>query len=125
VAAVFTKSELAAAPQPAGPVDEWTLLERAKASFDAERSGDLVVLLKPYVTPILVGGATHGSPWGYDRRVPILFWWKDVRGFEQPNAIETVDIMPTLASLIDLKVPANEIDGRCLDLLAGPESNCR
>ncbi len=128
VAAVFTKDELIAAPAPNPPVDEWTLLERAKASFDAERSGDFVVLLKPYVTPIAAvnGGsvATHGSPWNYDRRVPILFWWKGIQGFEQPNAVETVDILPTLASFIGLTIPAGEIDGRCLDLLAGSDSNC-
>ena len=68
--------------------------------------------------------ATHGSPWGYDRRVPILFWWKGAAAFEQPNAVETVDILPTLASLIGLDVPASEIDGRCLDLVAGAENNC-
>jgi len=128
VAAVFTKDELIAAPPPAGPVDEWSLIERAKASFDAERSGDFLVLLKPYVTPIPDASfgyvATHGSPWGYDRRVPILFWWKGAATFEQPNAVETVDIMPTLASIIGLNVPVSEIDGRCLDLVAGPESNC-
>ena len=128
VSAVFTKDELIAAPPPAGPVDEWSLIERAKASFDAERSGDFLVLLKPYVTPIPDASfgyvATHGSPWGYDRRVPILFWWKGAAAFEQPNAVETVDIMPTLASLIGLDVPASEIDGRCLDLVAGAETNC-
>lgn len=128
VEAVFTKDELAAAPAPAGPVDEWSLIERAKASFDVERSGDFLVLLKPYVTPIPDAGsgyvATHGSPWGYDRRVPILFWWKGAAGFEQANAVETADIMPTLASLIGLDVPTSEIDGRCLDLIAGTASNC-
>lgn len=128
VATVFTRDELTAAPPPAGPVDEWSLIERAKASFDPERSGDFLVLLKPYVTPIPDASfgyvATHGSPWGYDRRVPILFWWKGAAAFEQPNAVETVDIMPTLASLIGLNVPASEIDGRCLDLVAGAGSNC-
>ncbi len=129
VAAVFTAAEIAAAPAPAAPVDEWSLLDRVKASFDPDRSGDFIVLLKPYVTPIPAGGpgfvATHGSPWGYDRRVPILFWWKGMTGFEQPNAVETVDILPTLASLIGLDVPSAQIDGRCLDLIAGPASNCR
>jgi len=124
VAAVFTKAELIAAPPLSTPVDEWSLLERARASFDAERSGDFVVLLKPYVTPVIGVGATHGSPWGYDRRVPILFWWQGMRGFEQSNAVETVDILPTLASLIDLTIPNEEIDGRCLDLMAGVPSNC-
>ena len=128
VEAVFTKAELTAAPDPKSPVDEWSLMERAKASFDPERSGDFLVLLKPYVTPIpdtsMGYFATHGSPWGYDRRVPILFWWPGVSGFEQPNAVETVDILPTWAGLIGLNIPKGEIDGRCLDLVAGDSSSC-
>src|SRR3546814_20217971 len=69
--------------------------------------------------------ATHGSVWDYDRRVPILFWRKGLAAFEQPNAVMTVAIMPTLASLIGLPVDASKIDGRCLDLISGPESRCR
>jgi predicted AlkP superfamily pyrophosphatase or phosphodiesterase len=119
---VFTRNELIAAAPPAHPVDEWTLLERAKASFNPERSGDLIVLVKPYVTIYLPPEndtnyiASHGSPWGYDRRVPIIFWWQGIAGFEQPAAVETVDIAPTLASLIGLEIPADEIDGRVLPL---------
>lgn len=129
VETVFTWAEIMAAPEPDGPVDEWSLLERVKASFDPERSGDLYVILKPYVTPIpdavaLGYTATHGSPWGYDRRVPILFWWKGIAGFEQPNAVETADILPTLAGLMKLPIAAGEIDGRCLDVVAGVGSNC-
>ena len=129
VAEVFTHAQLRAAPAPDGPPDEWTLLERAKASFDPERSGDMVVLLQQAVTPIADAGrgyvATHGSPWDYDRRVPILFWRKGLRPFEQPLAVETVDILPTLAPLIGLAIPARSIDGRCLDLAEGPETTCR
>ena len=128
VEAVLSAEEILAAPKPASPPNEWTLLQRAAASYDKAHSGDFYVVLKPYITPIPDGSgrytATHGSPWGYDRRVPILFWWPGAAGFEQPNAVETVDIMPTLASLIGLEVPAGEIDGRCLDLVAGPQSNC-
>jgi predicted AlkP superfamily pyrophosphatase or phosphodiesterase len=120
---VFTKNELLAAALPARPVDEWTLLERAKASFNPERSGDLIVLIKPYVTIYQPPKnadtdyiSSHGSPWGYDRRVPILFWWKGITGFEQPVAVETADIAPTLASLIGLELPASEIDGRVLPI---------
>lgn len=123
VQTVFTRNELLAAEPPSGPPDEWTLLERAKASFDPERSGDLVVLVKPYVTlyglpkdPDRDYIASHGSPWDYDRRVPILFWWPGIRGFEQPAAVETVDIAPTLADLVGLKVAPREMDGRVLQL---------
>jgi predicted AlkP superfamily pyrophosphatase or phosphodiesterase len=128
VAAVFTAAELRAAPKPSGPPDTWSLLDRAKASFDPERSGDFVVLLKPRVTPIAdpTGGyvATHGSPWDYDRRVPILFWRKGMTGFEQSLSVETVDIMPTLAGLIGLKLAPGEVDGRCLDLDEGEGTTC-
>jgi alkaline phosphatase len=129
VAAVFTKEELIATPAPSGPLEDWPLIMRAKASFDPERSGDFVVFLKPFVTPIPSSGlgyvATHGSPWGYDRRVPILFWWKGIAPFEQPNGVEVADILPSIAPLLGLSVPSNEIDGRCVDLIAGPETICR
>ena len=128
VAAVLTRAEIEAAPIPSGPPDAWSLLQRARASFDPERSGDFLVLLKPRITPIFnTGGgyvSTHGSPWDYDRRVPILFWRRGLTPFEQPLAVETVDILPTLAGLIDLEIPEGTIDGRCLDLIDGPESSC-
>jgi arylsulfatase A-like enzyme len=129
VAAVFTATQIAATPRPTSPPDEWSLIERAKESYVAGRSGDLVVALKPRVTPIVdpTGGyvATHGSFWDYDRRVPMLFWRKGMVPFEQPLPVETIDIAPTLAALIGLPVPAEAFDGRCLDLVAGPETSCR
>jgi predicted AlkP superfamily pyrophosphatase or phosphodiesterase len=128
VAAVFTHAELLAAPAPVGPPDSWSLLDRAKASFDPTRSGDFVVLLKPRVTPVFDTShgyvATHGSPWDYDRKVPILFWRKGLVPFEQSLAVETVDILPTLAALIDVPITPGAIDGKCLDLDEGPGTTC-
>ena len=87
-----------------------------------------MVLLKRGVMAMPVPGpgyiATHGSPWDYDRRVPILFWRKGMIGFEQPSPVETVDIAPTLAAWIGLKLPEGTFDGRCLDLDAGPGTTC-
>ncbi|MEO5866163.1 MAG: alkaline phosphatase family protein, partial [Sphingomonas sp.] len=84
------------------------------------RSGDLLVFLKSRVTAIpgsLAGFvATHGSPWNYDRRVPIVFWRKGMAGFDHAGGIETVDIAPTLAAQIGLVMP--KVDGKCLDLSA-------
>ncbi|MEG3124619.1 alkaline phosphatase family protein [Sphingomonas sp. GB1N7] len=121
VAAVLTAAEIAATPMPGGAPEKWSLIQKARASFYAPRSGDLIVFLKPRVTPIPNPGggyvATHGSPYDYDRRVPILFWRKGMTGFEHAAGVETVDIAPTLAHTIGLKVPG--VDGRCLDLKAG------
>lgn len=129
VEAVVTGGELASRPISKQAPDTWSLLDKLRASYNAERSGDFIVVLKPRVTPIADTSrgyvATHGSVWDYDRRVPMLFWRKGLPGFEQPNAVMTVDILPTLASLIGLPVDAGKIDGRCLDLLSGPESSCR
>lgn len=129
VAAVFTAGELSATPVPTGNPQDWSIIERARASFMAERSGDVVVVLNRAVTPIPepVPGAfvaTHGSVWDYDRRVPMLFWRKGMTGFEQPNPVETVDIAPTLASIIGLRLDDGAFDGRCLDLDAGPGNSC-
>ncbi|SEN17853.1 Predicted pyrophosphatase or phosphodiesterase, AlkP superfamily [Sphingomonas gellani] len=127
VAAALTRDQIAATPMATTPPETWTLAERARASFDPDRSGDLLVLLKPRVTTIEKPGPgyveTHGSPWDYDRRVPILFWRRGMPGFEQPLSVETVDIVPTLAATIGL--PVSGLDGRCLDLDPGPGDTCR
>ncbi|WP_326523424.1 alkaline phosphatase family protein [Sphingomonas sp.] len=129
VHSVFTAEAIAATPLPTGPADTWSLLERARASYNPLRSGAFVVALRPHVTPIVdpTRGyvATHGSFWDYDRRVPILFWRKGLAGFEQPAAVETVDIAPTLAALIGLPIKPGDMDGRCVDIVAGPDSSCR
>ena len=121
---VFTRAEVVAAvPRPGTPPDELSLAERFHESFDPERSGDIMVAYASYSsggvlpvppTPTSLYVATHGSPWNYDRRVPILFWWPGATGFEQPLPVETVDIAPTLAALLSIGTPP--VDGRCLDL---------
>ncbi|PAX08756.1 alkaline phosphatase family protein [Sphingomonas lenta] len=127
VAAAYTRAEIAATPLPTTPPETWSLLERARASFDPERSGDLLVMHKPRVTPIDRPGPgyveTHGSPWDYDRRVPLLFWRRGQPAFEQPLSVQTVDILPTLAAPLRLGTPG--IDGRCLDLDPGEADTCR
>jgi predicted AlkP superfamily pyrophosphatase or phosphodiesterase len=129
VEAVVTGEELAKHPISKRSPDVWSMMDKLRASYNPQRSGDFVVVLKPRVTPIPESGlgyvATHGSVWDYDRRVPMLFWRKGIAGFEQPNAVMTVDILPTLAGLIGLPVDATKIDGRCLDLLSGPATSCR
>jgi hypothetical protein len=119
VEAVFTAAEIAATPLPITPPDQWTLIQRARASFYPGRSGDFFVILRKDVTPIADTShgfvATHGSPWDYDRRVPILFWRPEFRGATVTAPADTVDIMPTLAALIELPIAAGSVDGHCLD----------
>jgi hypothetical protein len=122
VEAVFTKDQLARTPMPSGNPVTWSLIQRVRASFDAERSGDLYVVLKPHITPIADTTryvATHGSPWDYDRRVPILFWRSGTTASARNDPADTVDIMPTLSAMIGLPVAAGSIDGHCLSGVPG------
>ncbi|MBX9795964.1 alkaline phosphatase family protein [Sphingomonas sp.] len=130
VAAAFSRAEIEAAPAPTLPPPAWSLVQRARASFHPARSGDIVVALKPNVTPIAdpTRGyvATHGSFWDYDRRVPLLFWRKGISGFEQPLPVETVDIAPTLAATIGMRLATPDVDGRCLRIDASMNAElCR
>ena len=129
VRAAYTSAQIMAVPLPTGNPRDWSVLERLRASHYPGRSGDLMVVLQPGVTPIPEPGyfyvATHGSPWDYDRRVPIMFWRKGMVPFEQVLPAMTVDIAPTLAALAGLELPAGTFDGRCLDLDPGRASTCR
>jgi predicted AlkP superfamily pyrophosphatase or phosphodiesterase len=122
VEAVFTASQIARAPVPTGNPVNWSPIQRARASFYPGRSGDFVVFLKRDITPISDTTrfvATHGSPYDYDRRVPILFWRPGTAAATVERPVETTDIMPTIASMIGLAVAPGSIDGHCLPEPAG------
>jgi predicted AlkP superfamily pyrophosphatase or phosphodiesterase len=117
VEAVFTAAQVARTPLPTGNPEEWSLIQRARASYYPGRSGDFLVVLKKDVTPIADTSryvATHGSPWDYDRRVPILFWRSGAAGATIEHSADTTDIMPTLASMIGLDLQPGSVDGHCL-----------
>ncbi|HKT85716.1 MAG TPA: alkaline phosphatase family protein [Novosphingobium sp.] len=128
VEAVYTAQELAKVKVPSGNPQDWTMIQRVAASFDLERSGQVLMMTKRAVVPGTAPrpgyAATHGSPWDYDRRVPMLFWRKGMVHMEQPQPVETVDIAPTLAAQIGLAEPAGTWDGRCLDIEAGEGDSC-
>ncbi|MET0337554.1 MAG: alkaline phosphatase family protein [Caulobacter sp.] len=121
VADAYTLTEVLASPPPAKGTSpqEYTLLQRYRLSAVEGRSPDILVGLQPGITPgrVRFGGSLsgHGSPWEYDRRVPILFWWPGVEGQERFYPIETADIGPTLANVVGATPPA-DIDGRGIDL---------
>ena len=126
VAAAFSKAELASTPMPSADPAGWSLIQRVRASFDPDRSGDIFLVLKPHVMPVVDTTkyiATHGSPWDYDRRVPILFWRPGLNAHAIEQAVDTVDIMPTLAALIGLEITPGSIDGHCLSAAAACPAN--
>ncbi|HUB34912.1 MAG TPA: alkaline phosphatase family protein [Bryobacteraceae bacterium] len=96
---------------------EESLAYRLKFSAAPERAGDILLAFPPLVErggPPGHDPAQHGSPYDYDRRVPIIFWgpWK---GEQLVKPASTVDIAPTLARELGIK-PEEALDGIALDL---------
>ncbi|MET4685265.1 alkaline phosphatase family protein [Brevundimonas faecalis] len=94
-----------------------TLRERMRLSVVADRSPDIIMVRAPNATGKgRVGGniAGHGTPWDYDRRVPIIFWRPGATTQERFLPIRTIDIAPTLAAAIGVETPA--VSGHALPL---------
>lgn len=85
-------------------------------SFDPERSGDLIVEPRPdcLFSPFPFG-TSHGSPWLYDRAVPLVLRGPGVMPGIVRGRAAPVDLAPTLAGLLGLAVPVDR-DGRPLPL---------
>ena len=83
----------------------------AALSYFEGRSGDLILIPKPYwISPGLA--ASHGSPFPYDTRVPVVLYGAGVAPGRHAVAATPADIAPTLAALAGVTLPAAE--GRVL-----------
>lgn len=75
-------------------------------SVNEERSGDIALLTAEYsFFSGGVSGTTHGSPYEYDRHVPLLFFGPRIKPGRYGTASRPNDIVPTLAELLHLPTP--------------------
>jgi predicted AlkP superfamily pyrophosphatase or phosphodiesterase len=95
-------------------------IERAVAdNFFPERSGDLIVITRPYYFFSSTGaGTTHGSPWRYDQHVPLFLLGQGIKAGQYLEPASPVDIAPTLAFLSGITLAAAE--GRVLNEAVQP-----
>jgi predicted AlkP superfamily pyrophosphatase or phosphodiesterase len=90
------------------------------AGFFKSRSGDLLIVPKPYWIwdysapgkPSRSGGTSHGTPNYYDQRVPVILMGSGVRRGKYYEAATPADIAPTLATLCGITLATH--DGRTL-----------
>jgi len=59
-------------------------------------------------------GTSHGSPYSYDTRVPIVFWGEKYGAKKVDRPVHTVDIAPTLAKILNIQAPMG-LDGVVLE----------
>jgi len=95
--------------------------EAFRRSYDPGRSGDLYLIMAENV---LLGdappGTSHGTPWSYDARVPLVFWGRGVRAGAFDAAAATVDLAPTLGRLLGLEYAPGDGAAVRTEALAAP-----
>jgi predicted AlkP superfamily pyrophosphatase or phosphodiesterase len=102
---VRTADELAAPARGSDP--EIALFRNG---FRADRSPDFFVQRRPYVLDSRGRGTDHESHHDYDRKVPLVFFGPGVAARTIREPVATVDLAPTLASLLGV-APPPDLDG--------------
>lgn len=95
------------------PPSRWIATYLQNSDY-SPRSGDVYYLTKEWTyfssNPT---GTSHGDPWPYDTHVPFVFLGWHIRAQRLPQAVEVVDLAPTLASLSGIPRPRTEkLDGQ-------------
>ncbi len=116
IARVYRREDLAGAGADLDP------MKRAAALGYVEgRSGDVIVVPRPYYYFSSPDATTHGTAHQYDARVPIIFAGPGIRPGEYLTTASPADIAPTLALLAGVTMSATE--GRVLAEAIDPGAN--
>lgn len=77
------------------------------ASLPENPPGDLYLLTEPGWFDSLSehGGTNHGTPWDYDRRVPVLMWGTAIERRTSAEVVDALRVATTLAALLGVSAP--------------------
>lgn len=129
VLSVYRAEEVAGRPATANP-----LQSAVEASYFAGRSGDLFIVPKPYWpmgsfrggdTSKRGYGTTHGTPYYYDQRVPILLMGWGIQPGQYLREVTPADIAPTLAALCGITLAGRDghVLSEAVKTASGPSSS--
>lgn len=102
VAEAFTRTQILA-----GHLPQTMIAHSVAQGFYAPRNGNLVILPQPF---FFIGEGittTHGTPYGYDTHVPVIFYGAGITAGTHHTVSSPADIAPTLAALLKLEAPSN------------------
>ena len=72
------------------------------------RSGHIIFAPKPYYSMShrhrKNAGSNHGTPWDYDRHVPILLWGHQIQQAQSKSAVKVIDLTRSFADRLGLEV---------------------
>jgi len=103
--AVYTLEDLAQSEVPSDPYVGYL-----RNSFDERFCPDVVILQREGLMLGWRSGTTHGSPYAYDRRIPLYFLGKPFEPGPQAGLAGSHDVTPTLLSVLGIAL--GEFDGK-------------
>jgi predicted AlkP superfamily pyrophosphatase or phosphodiesterase len=87
--------------------------------FHAERSGDVILIQKPFqLTRTASVGTTHGSPYSYDTHIPVLFFGAGFKQGRYADSFSITDIAPTLSAALGLTEPSGNVGAPLTKILS-------
>ena len=107
VVAAWTQSELASSDDPFARLYQNSLVPG--------KSAHVIPQLMETCLAARAEGTTHGSPYLYDRAIPLVFYGDDVAKGRSAIERHSVDIAPTIAARLGLPMPEN-LDGEVLEV---------
>lgn len=101
---VFTRSQLLDGRAPGA------LGDRILKGYNAERGGDIVLVLKPFILPGSGrSGTTHGAPYSYDTHIPVAFHGRAFKPGRYADPFNITDIASTLSAALRMNEPSGNI----------------
>lgn len=82
--------------------------------YNQKFSGDVMIVPAPQVISYPKTGSTHGSGFGYDTHVPVIFYGHSIKKGSSNKYIPVINIAPTLANLLLIEPP----DGSSGDIIS-------
>jgi predicted AlkP superfamily pyrophosphatase or phosphodiesterase len=101
--------------------DSFAVLERrslypGRAAAEGSKLGVEIRYVEGFL--FAVSGSGHGSPYWYDRHVPMMFMGPKIAPGRDSTRAATVDFAPTLARILGVKTPG-DLDGHPLEGVVG------
>ncbi len=91
--------------------------QRVLRSFNAQRSGDLEILLDPYWIRSGGTGTTHGAPYSYDSHIPLIFMGPGIKPGRYIRPVAMNDLAASLATLLNIETPSGCVGQPLVEML--------
>ena len=105
---VLTKDEILSS-------DDDKINLRLKNMIHPIKSPDVLMIPKRFWSTRSQAGASHGTPYDYDSHIPFFISSKGLKKISIEKKISSVDIAPTISSMIKVTVPES-VNGKSVKI---------